>query len=162
MTETLYDQAMTMYQRQDYVKLLAFKKLKKKSWAALGINAEMEARIMNNAATIANPFKVEGTVTGRLPAQVNENFPSPTGRSPMLPPKFWRLDRDMPKLLKYKPRDIHVVMAETSHGTLAQIFQIAIQEKFRADPRFPLYQMVQRAKRYKEIFTGRPYLPIFA
>lgn len=151
MTKTLSEQAMEMYQRKQYDKLRAFKKAKKRSWFALGINTEMQSRIK----------KIKGTVSGRLPAQVNSNFPPSTGRNPMLPSQSWRLDKDMPRVLKYVSRQIHQIMGEVSHPILAHISEIREQEKFRGDPRFPLFQIVQRIKRYKEIFAGRPYLPIF-
>lgn len=92
---------------------------------------------------------------------VNQEFPSPTGRSPILPPKNWRLDKDMPRLLVYVARSIHQIKGEVSHQILALISEIREQEKFRADPRFPLFQTMKRIKRYKEIFAGPRYLPIF-
>lgn len=93
---------------------------------------------------------------------VNQEFPSPTGRSPILPPKYWRLDKDMPRLLVYVARTIHQIKGQVSYHILAHISEIREQEKFRADPRFPLFQIVQRHKRYAAIFKGPPYLPIFA
>jgi hypothetical protein len=148
MTETLYDQAMMMYQRQDYAKLRAFKKAKKKSWAALGINAEMEARIYA-------PIKVKGTVTGRLShsePEMQEIKPKPE-RS---------LELDYTGILGYVPREIHALKGTTSHPTIALMAAVREQEKFRADPRFPLMQAVQRQKRYQAIFNGPPYQPIFS
>jgi len=140
MTTTLSDQAVTMYQRQEYAKLQAFKKAKKKSWSALGINAEMEARIMA-------PINVKGTVTGRLPPK------SKPERS---------LEIDYTGILRYVPREIHAVMGTVSHAVMAQISAIREQEKFRADPRFPLMQAIERQKRYHAIFRGKPYQPMFA
>lgn len=127
MTKTLSDLAMEMYQRQAYKTLKLFKKAKKKSWAALGINAEMEARIMKGGDAI---YGAE-----RLPANLSN--------------------------IRYMPREIHILKAQTSHNVIAHVASIREQEKFRADPRFPLFQIVQSVKRYKEIFAGRPYLPIF-
>lgn len=76
--------------------------------------------------------------------------------------KYWKLDRDLSNSLIYQPREIHAVMGTTSHPTIAQIALIQRHEEFRRDPRFPLFQIMQRIKRYKEIFAGKPYLPIFA
>lgn len=92
----------------------------------------------------------------------NLNFPSPTEQSSVMPPKYWRLDRDLVTMLKYRPRQIHQIMGEVSHHILAHISEIREQEKFRADLRFPLFQIMQRRKRYAAIFKGPPYLPIFA
>jgi hypothetical protein len=64
-------------------------------------------------------------------------------------------------LIEYVPRLIHNLMGETSHPVIAQIAQIREQEKLRADPRFPLFQMMERNKRYQKIFNGPGYGPIF-
>ncbi len=136
MTETLSTQAMQLYQRQAYESLKLLKKQKKKSWAALGINAEMEARIM--AFT-----KVKGTVSGRLPPKRN-------------------LKLDLNNTINYVPREIHALKGTSSHGTIAIVNQVVFQEKFRTDPRFSLFQIMERVKRYKAIFAGAPFKPIFA
>ena len=66
------------------------------------------------------------------------------------------------RIISYMPRLLHLLMGTTSHGTMAHMASIIEQEKLRADPRFPLMQMVQRNKRYKAIFDGTPYQDIFA
>ena len=169
MTKTLYDQAMELYQRQAYDALKTFKKAKKKSWSTLGINAEMEARI--NA-----PIKIEGTVTGRLsrsepamqelkPANTRGTAKSENQAKLMR----WReagrrrfMAVDLGSSIDYTPREIHAVKGQSSHGTIAIMAEVVTQEKLRADPRFPIYQMVERKKRYDAIFRGKPYLPIFS
>lgn len=65
-------------------------------------------------------------------------------------------------IIKYKFRQIHVIKGTTSHPVIAQIAMIQRHEKFRADPRFPIFQMKQSIKRYKDIFTQPPYRPIFS
>ncbi len=156
MTETLYDQAMTMYQRQEYAKLRAFKTAKKKSWTALGINAEMEDRIMA-------PINVRGTVTGRLP--VGRGVAKTENQRRM--DQFYAQGRDRFTaadigVLDYTPREIHALKGQSSHGTISIVNQVVAQEKLRSDPRFPMFQIVERVKRYKAIFSGKPYQPIFA
>ena len=63
--------------------------------------------------------------------------------------------------IKYTPRVVHNIMGEVSHPIIAQMAQIQEQEKFRADPRVPLFQMMERKKRYQKIFNGPGYGPIF-
>lgn len=65
-------------------------------------------------------------------------------------------------VIKYTFRQIHSIKGTTSHPVIAQIAMIQRHEKFRVDPRFPLFQMMQQTKRYKAIFAGQPYLPIFS
>ncbi len=158
MTKTMSDVAMEMYQRKAYDTLKLFKKTKKKSWAALGINPKMEALIMKggdalygrNAGGVVlddlpsiTPINVKGTVTGRLPPK----------RS---------LELDYTGILKYVPREIHAIKGISSHGTISIVNQVVHQEKFREDPRFPLMQMMQRTKRLREIIAGPAGLPIFS
>lgn len=65
-------------------------------------------------------------------------------------------------ILKYTSRVIHQIKGESSHNAIAQMSAIQEQEKLRADPRFPLFQAMQRHKRYKAIFDGAPYQPMFS
>lgn len=167
---TLADQARVLYSNGLFDELRAFKKDKKKSWSALGINAEMEARIMapppmdmRGTAKTENQMKMMkaaitpinngGTVTGRFP---KEEKPKPLTYAQK---RFVAADISV---LRYVPREIHAVKGISSHGTIAIMNQVATQEKFRADPRFPLFQAVQQQKRYHAIFRGTPYQPIFA
>ena len=59
--------------------------------------------------------------------------------------------------IKYTYRMIHQIMGESSHNVIAQHAAIVEQERFRADPRFPLFMAMQRNKRYQAIFNGTPY-----
>lgn len=65
------------------------------------------------------------------------------------------------RTLIYTPRVIHQIMGESSHNTMAHHSAIVEQEKFRADPRFSLFEAMKRNKRYQDIFNGIPYRPIF-
>lgn len=159
MTATLKTMAMQLYQRQAFKSLKLFKKHKKKSWAALGINPKMEALIMKGGDTIygTNPttiitddINVEGTLTGRLPPE-----------KPAVTFATRRFDAADVSVLRYTPREIHRIKGQSSHGTIAVMAQVVHQEKFRADVRFPLFQIMERVKRYKAIFAGPPYQPIF-
>ncbi len=163
MTKTLSEQAMEMYQRQAYNTLKLFKKTKKKSWAALGINPKMEALIMKGGDTIYGndprvtivnePITVEGTISGRLPKEKKTK--------PLTYPQQRFVAADI-SVVKYAPREIHALKGTSSHGTISIVNQVVYQEKFRADPRFSLFQIMERVKRYKAIFAGPPYQPIFA
>jgi hypothetical protein len=162
-TLTLAEQAQQMFERGQYAELRAFKKAKKKSWAALGLNNEMESRVMDA------PINVEGTVTGRLSPSEPEmqEIVSKGGRGSAKRPgalskrRLLRLANANLKVLRYRPREIHAIMGQASHTLMAHIASIKEQEKFRADPRFPIFQMTQRAKRYRAIFAGPAGKPIF-
>lgn len=152
MTETLKTMAMEMYQRKAYNTLKLFKARKKKSWAVLGINPKMKALIMKGAETIlTDDITVKGTITGRLP---KESKPVTYATQ-----RFVGADLSV---LQYTPRDIHQLKGQSSHGSIAIVNQVVHQEKFRADVRFPLFQIMQSVKRYKAIFAGTPYKEIFA
>ncbi len=133
---TLVDQALAMYSKGEYTKLRAFKKTKKKSWMLLGINAEMEARVMEEPTL--SPAQTQAIKTAKL-----------------------KFDRANLKVIKYVPREIHAIKGESSFATMAQMSAIREQEKFRADPRFPIFQMRQRYARLQEIFKGPAGKPLF-
>ena len=76
--------------------------------------------------------------------------------------RLLRLDDVDLTLIKYVPREIHAVKGTSSHSTMAHMASVIEQEKFRSDPRFPLFQLTQRRKRLRAIINGAPYGPIFA
>lgn len=169
MTETLYDQAMAMYQRKEYDELKAFKKCKKKSWNTLGINPEMLNLVMGLAPNqiISENDRPLAPIVSEAAALTNRSSSAKSNQRPvqkkaMSKRRLLRLANTDLRLLRYTPQQIHAIKGETSHGTIAQISAIREQEKFRADPRFPLMRAMKRIKRYKEIFAGLPYKPIFS
>lgn len=98
---------------------------------------------MNHDKKMTEPMTtVESTVTGRL--------------------KPLSLDNVNLKVLNYTPREIHAIKGHSSHPTMALISSIKEQEKFRADPRFPIMQMNRRQQRYAAIFSGPAGQPIFS
>ena len=153
MGATLVDQALAMYSAGEYEKLRAFKKAKKKSWSTLGFNAEMENRVMGLAP---NHLNLESSP----PAPVDERILA-RDRA-MSKRRLQKFAEANLRLLKYRPREIHAIMGNASHSVIAHIASIKEQEKLRTDPRFPLYQAMQRHKRYKAVFAGKPYGPIFS
>lgn len=138
---SIVDQARAMYVAGDYAKLCAFKKAKKKSWSVLGFDQAAEDRILKTIHSVDNLESIQSKVRARQ-----------HGRA--LFAKFSFID--------YVPRMIHAIKGTTSHPVIGRMAEIREQEKFRADPRFPIYQMVERGKRYAAIFKGIPYKPIFS
>lgn len=159
---TLAEKALVMYQQHEYDKLKTFKKDRKKSWTALGIDAEMLAHILD--CHTSNAEMPAHTVVENKPCGneaevvlVDEVVKSKA----MSKRRLLRLINVNLKVLKYRSRSIHGIMGETSHNTLALLSEILEQEKFRKDPRFPLFQVMQRYKRFQAIFKRPPYGPIF-
>lgn len=138
---SIVDQARAMYVAGDYLELRAFKKAKKKSWSVLGFNRATEDRILRVSNHKDYITETQSKVRARQ-----------RGRA---------LFAEFP-FIDYVPRMIHAIKGTTSHSVIGLMAQIKEQEKFRADPRFPIYQMVERGKRYAAIFKGIPYKPIFS
>ena len=188
MTITLANLARAMYMAGEYEKLRAFKKTKKKSWPVLGFNFKEVNLIKGLAPNNLNlhiPFQVEGTVTGRSPSvPETQELPakevldtegatdkivvSKGGRGSAKKPvalskrRLLRLANANLRVLRYRGREMHALMGQTSHPVIAQMASIREQEKFRADPRFPLFQVMQRHRRYTAIFKGPTGRAIFS
>lgn len=116
---------------------------------------------------INDPFEVEGTVTGRLTTGGGRG--SAKNIDPTIQMEIQKRQKGRAafaatnlQIIKYVPREIHAIKGQSSREVLALMAMIREQEKFRSDPRFPIFQMQQRNARYKAIFQGIPFRPMFS